>query len=211
MAVCALALVAGASPAHAADSGGASYQDTDVTLVTKPNGYVGRKKRFTGTAPAGAVVTVERYDDLERQWAPITHATADDEGAFTARWKVDRAGGARVRARADGARTASVDDAPEVAITLFEPATATWYGPGFYGRKTACGKTMSKTLVGVAHKSLPCGTKVTFLYKGTTVTAPVVDRGPYAKGVKWDLTAAAAQQLGFEATDTVGALQADSR
>jgi len=89
---------------------------------------------------------------------------------------------------------------------VFKPARATWYGPGFYGHKTACGKTMSRTLVGVANRTLPCGTKVSFLYKGRTITVPVVDRGPYSGGFDWDLTYAAAQQLGFDYTDSLGAV-----
>ena len=56
---------------------------------------------------------------------------------------------------------------------------ATWYGPGFYGRRTACGVKMSRTLLGVAHKTLPCGTQVAVLYKGRRITVPVVDRGPF--------------------------------
>lgn len=71
-----------------------------------------------------------------------------------------------------------------------------WYGPGFYGQGTACGQTLTKTLMGVAHRSLPCGTLVTFRYKGKTVTVPVVDRGPYVAGRTWDLTKGACAAIG---------------
>jgi rare lipoprotein A (peptidoglycan hydrolase) len=71
-----------------------------------------------------------------------------------------------------------------------------WYGPGFYGNGTACGQTLTKTLMGVAHRSLPCGTLVTFRYKGRSVTVPVVDRGPYVAGRTWDLTKGACTALG---------------
>lgn len=37
-----------------------------------------------------------------------------------------------------------------------------WYGSGFYGQRTACGQTLTKTLVGVANRTLPCGTLVMF-------------------------------------------------
>ena len=47
---------------------------------------------------------------------------------------------------------------------------------------------MTRALVGVAHRTLPCGTLVTFRYKGRVVTVPVVDRGPYVAGRTWDLT-----------------------
>jgi len=57
--------------------------------------------------------------------------------------------------------------------------------------------------VGVAHKSLPCGTKVTFRYGGRSVAARVIDRGPYVGGREWDLTAALKQKLGFPSTGTV--------
>jgi hypothetical protein len=63
-----------------------------------------------------------------------------------------------------------------------------WYGPGFYGQHTACGQTLTTTLLGVAHRTLPCGTLVTFKWNGRTVTVPVVDRGPYVSGRQWDLT-----------------------
>jgi rare lipoprotein A (peptidoglycan hydrolase) len=63
-----------------------------------------------------------------------------------------------------------------------------WYGPGFYGRRTACGQKYTKTILGVAHRTLPCGTKVTFRWKGRTITVPVIDRGPYVSGRQWDLS-----------------------
>ena len=74
--------------------------------------------------------------------------------------------------------------------------TVTWYGPGWYGRRTACGQKLTSTLMGTAHKTLPCGTVVHFRYKGRRATARVVDRGPYARGVEFDLTWAVARRLG---------------
>ena len=73
-----------------------------------------------------------------------------------------------------------------------------WYGPGFYGRRTACGLALTKGLVGVAHRTLPCGTLVTFKNpsNGRVVTAPVVDRGPYVSGRQWDLTGGLCLKLG---------------
>lgn len=73
---------------------------------------------------------------------------------------------------------------------------ASWYGPGFYGNRTACGKKLRKRTIGVAHKKLPCGTKVTFAYRGRWARAKVIDRGPYVKGRKWDLTYQLARRLG---------------
>jgi rare lipoprotein A (peptidoglycan hydrolase) len=79
----------------------------------------------------------------------------------------------------------------------FTAARATWYGPGLYGERTACGKVLRRFTIGVAHRKLPCGTNVTFSYAGRTVVAPVIDRGPFRRGFMWDLTAATAEQLGL--------------
>lgn len=81
-------------------------------------------------------------------------------------------------------------------------ALATWFGPGFYGSTTACGQKMTRKLVGVASRTLPCGTLVQISYGGRQVTVPVVDRGPYSHiGAKWDLTAGTARAL--QVTETV--------
>lgn len=70
-----------------------------------------------------------------------------------------------------------------------------WYGPGFYGNRTACGLKLTKELKGVAHKTLPCGTLVSFRWKGKDITVPVVDRGPYVSGRQFDLTRGACKVL----------------
>lgn len=56
----------------------------------------------------------------------------------------------------------------------------TWYGPGFYGGKTACGQRYTRRIVGVASRTLRCGTLVQFSWHGISVVAPVIDRGPFA-------------------------------
>ena len=70
-----------------------------------------------------------------------------------------------------------------------------WYGPGFIGDGTACGQTLTRELIGVAHRTLPCGTLVTFRYGDRTVTAPVVDRGPFVSDRVFDLTVGACRAL----------------
>ncbi len=70
-----------------------------------------------------------------------------------------------------------------------------FYGPGFYDRRTACGLKLTKELLGVAHRSLSCGTLVSFGWKGKEVTVPVVDRGPYVSGRIFDLTGGACVKL----------------
>jgi len=98
---------------------------------------------------------------------------------------------------------ASAPSAASAATSTTSPHTtiATWFGPGFYGRQTACGQTLTPTVVGVANRKLPCGTLVQVSYRGHNLTVPVLDRGPYANDAQWDLTAGAAQALGI--TETV--------
>jgi hypothetical protein len=88
-------------------------------------------------------------------------------------------------------------------FTAMRSAGATWYGPGLYGRHTACGQTLRPNTIGVAHKTLPCGTAVKFLYRGRSIVAPVIDRGPYSRGNSWDLTNGARLALGFEGANQV--------
>jgi Putative peptidoglycan binding domain/Lytic transglycolase len=92
----------------------------------------------------------------------------------------------------------------KVAKTMPQ-STATWYGPGFFGTQTACGKTLHRGTLGIAHRHLPCGTKVTLKYKSHYVRARVIDRGPYTRGVRWDLTQGTAEALHFTTTDTIRA------
>lgn len=82
----------------------------------------------------------------------------------------------------------------------YDRVKATWYGPGLYGNRLACGGRLTHRTIGVAHKRLPCGTKVALRYRGRTVVVPVIDRGPYARGVSYDLTEATAKQLGMTQT-----------
>jgi rare lipoprotein A (peptidoglycan hydrolase) len=85
-------------------------------------------------------------------------------------------------------------------------ALATWFGPGFYGQRTACGQTLTPAVVGVANRTLPCGTLVKVSYKGRRLILPVIDRGPYGhNGADWDLTTEAARALGMEDTARIGA------
>jgi len=99
--------------------------------------------------------------------------------------------------------------APAVAVAVVVPAPivaapvqndaivlASWYGPGFYGNKTACGQTYTPEILGVAHLTLPCGTKLTLTYGSRSITVTVIDRGPYIAGRAIDLSNATRLALG---------------
>jgi peptidoglycan hydrolase-like protein with peptidoglycan-binding domain len=75
---------------------------------------------------------------------------------------------------------------------------ASWYGPGFYGNRTACGQILRPATQGVAHRTLPCGSKVLIGFRGRFVITTVIDRGPFISGRSWDLTGAVAKSLRFE-------------
>jgi rare lipoprotein A (peptidoglycan hydrolase) len=110
---------------------------------------------------------------------------------------------APAQAQTGGASTVASTEAQAgagIAFSAMRWAGATWYGPGLYGAHTACGETLRPSTIGVAHRSLPCGTPVRFVYRGRVIVAPVIDRGPYTKGNSWDLTSGAAQALGFSST-----------
>jgi hypothetical protein len=85
---------------------------------------------------------------------------------------------------------------PVVPVPVVTTVIASYYGPGFYGNRTACGQTMTTTLQGVAHRTLPCGTLVHLKYGANEVTVPVVDRGPAILSREFDLTYATKVTLG---------------
>ena len=110
-------------------------------------------------------------------------------------------GGASPYPNAAATESALAEEA--FVFSAMRSAGATWYGPGLYGRHTACGQTLRPNTIGVAHKTLPCGTAVKFLYRGRSIVARVIDRGPYSYGNSWDLTNGARLALGFEGANQV--------
>lgn len=77
--------------------------------------------------------------------------------------------------------------------------TATWYGPGFHGRKTANGERFDSGLVTAAHRTLPMPSlvKVTNLDNGRTLIVRINDRGPFVRSKIIDMSARGAELLGF--------------
>jgi rare lipoprotein A len=99
------------------------------------------------------------------------------------------------RAPARDRRGAGRTDARDRHPTWRLDPEISWYGPGFYGNGTACGQRYTETIMGVAHRSLPCGTLVSFKHRGVEITVPVIDRGPYVGGRIFDLSRAACKAL----------------
>lgn len=140
------------------------------------------------------------------EWRRLGTAYARD-GRYGLRFDANRIGYHPVRAifRGDDTNSGARKTTP---LRVYDPALATWYGPGFYGNSTACGQTLTTSTLGVAHRWLPCGTKVSVLFRGRTIVVPVIDRGPYSRA-DWDLTQEAAERLGFSGTDTIGVVRSN--
>ena len=189
-----------------------------VTLQTNASAMLAKGLSFTGTAPtnlAGETVEIERSGhETNWQWAPTVSATIAPDGTFAATWHTNHIGRFAMKAvvTSAGAMTQdstvaqSATSTPSLTITVYRPSIATLYGPGFYGRRTACGQRLRATTIGVANRTLKCGEKVAIYYKGRTMIVPVIDRGPYANGADWDLTMATGKALGIPGTVKLGAV-----
>jgi rare lipoprotein A len=189
-----------------------------ISIVTRASALLRDPLRFSGSVSrtdAGETVEVERRGrETGWTWAPTTHGTVQRSGAFTAVWPVNHIGRFAVRAvlepgGAGASRAAPAS--PALTITVYRPSIATQYGPGFFGQKTACGQVLRTATLGVANRTLKCGTRVAIMWHGRSIIVPVIDRGPYANHADWDLTTATAQALGISGTATVGAVSLPSR
>lgn len=92
---------------------------------------------------------------------------------------------------------------------VIQSGRASWYGPGFHGRRTASGETFNTNDLTAAHRTLPFGTKVRVVNKktGRSVVVRINDRGPYAHGRVIDLSKASAQAIGISGVASVDVAQ----
>jgi rare lipoprotein A len=227
----ALALPAGALAATDAGTGGTAPPQAqpepsapagDMSVSTPRSAFVRDRVRVRGTSRRARkrVVRIESRR-TGGAWTTVSRVRADRKGGFAAVWRPRRAGTYELRARAGAASSGSaggtsvpVEVGPGGSggsshLTVYEASIATWYGPGFFGKQTACGIELTETTVGVAHRELPCGTQVQIVYQDRKIVVPVIDRGPFANNADWDLTQAAAQQLGMTGTSRIGAMPLD--
>jgi rare lipoprotein A len=140
-------------------------------------------------------------------WVTVLSGAANASGRFAISWRTTRTGQLTLRVVSSNVASASsVTATPVATLAVYKQVVATWYGPGFYGNHTACGEKLTQHIVGLADRTLPCGTPVSLTYNGETLTLPVIDRGPYTNAATIDLTHAAAQELGITQTVSVGML-----
>ncbi len=194
------------NPVASASAGG-------ITLFSRATAMLRQASHVTGTAPAGETVTVQRQDPT-LGWVSVVTTVADSDGSFDANWKPTVLGTVALRAVAGipavAASAASTPSGPApstVSTTVYRPGVATWFSVDDNGSQTACGVKLTRTTLGVAHRTLPCGTEVALYYHGRAIVVPVIDRGPYASGVTWDLTRATNDELHGNGRITVGSLQ----
>lgn len=190
-----------------------------ITFSARASALLRGHLRVTGQVPAsdaGATVEIDRLGhQTHGAWTATMRTRVSSDGSFSAVWRVNHIGrfalrvvilpaGASASDVASGSASASAS--PSLTVTVYRPSVATMYGPGFYGNRTACGETLHHATLGVANRTLPCGTEVALYYHGRTLVVPVIDRGPYANGADWDVTMATARQLGMTETSTIGAV-----
>ena len=189
-----------AAPAPAAPAAPAK-----VSVTVKRHALSGQRVKFQGrlsSGQAGRRVAIKRR--AGRGYRTIARTRTRSGGRYSVKWRARGAGSFIVRAyvRRSG-------DAPAAAkrlkgrMRVYVPRHASYYGPGLYGNSLACGGRLSPGTIGVAHKSLPCGTRVTLRNRGRTLTVRVIDRGPYVAGRFYDLTEATKNRLGFGSTGNV--------
>ena len=156
-------------------------------IQTKPNLFVGLVAAFSLSAyaspaadtPAQAAATTQ--PDVVVQTEPL-HKTANLS------YKV---AGKRYQ--------------PTKKIESFsQTGKASWYGPGFHGKKTSSGERFDMNTLSAAHRTLPIPSyaRVTNLSNGKSVIVRINDRGPFHGNRVMDLSKAAAKELGFIHTGT---------
>ena len=147
---------------------------------------------------AGRVVALEVA--LRRGWRSVAWTHTGPLGGFRLRYAPHTIGSERVRLRFAGDAHDTPARRPLGRLNVFRQVGASWYGGG---GSLACGGWLSSSTLGVANKTLPCGTLVTLRYGARSVRVPVVDRGPYVAGREFDLTEATKRALGFGGTGDV--------
>jgi rare lipoprotein A len=133
-------------------------------------------------------------------WRAVARTHTGAEGRFRLRYTPHHTGSQRVRLSFAGDGLGQASHRRLGRLNVYRLAEASWYGGG---GGLACGGSLTSGTLGVANKTLPCGTLVTLRYGSHSVRVPVVDRGPYVAGREFDLTEATKQALGFGDTGEV--------
>jgi hypothetical protein len=177
--------------------------------VVRSNLLVGHDIAVTGTInPTLGPQTVLLQMRHRHRWIDVGRSLSLANGDFGVRFWPAQIGTFSIRVKLSGVSSASsvtgvtgltgVSGATAFAtdathVNVYHVVLASWYAPG---GTTACGQQLTATMLGVANKTLPCGTMVTFRYRHRYLRVPVIDRGPYVAGRDYDLTYATKRALG---------------
>jgi rare lipoprotein A len=185
----ALCLTAHAAPAAAAPRVGLNHKSLNVK--------VGHRLAVTGhlfgLQPGARRPTARLQVRRRHHWTTLDRARLSATGRFALRRRARSAESAPARLRLSSGETRRLG-----RLNVYRYAEASWYGPGLYGGRLACGGRLAPGRIGVANKSLPCGTKLTLRHGRHRVRARVIDRGPYVAGREFDLTEATARRLHWQ-------------
>lgn len=161
----------------------------------------GRAATVSGTLRPGLAGRVVMLQALEgRRWRTLVRVRTRARGRFQLHYRRHRTGSEQVRVRFAGDPFDLSTSRRLGWLNVYRLAEASWYGGG---GGLACGGSLTSSTMGVANRTLPCGTLVRLRYGGRSVRVPVVDRGPYVAGREFDLTQATKQALGFGDTGEV--------
>jgi hypothetical protein len=162
-------------------------------LEGEPASVSGSLRSQPRSVPLGGR-TVELQALGRRGWRPLASARTAGNGAFKLRYVPRQLGSETVRLRFVGDGSDLAAQRRLGRVTSYRLAEASWYGGG---GPLACGGWLTSSTLGVANKTLPCGTMITLRYEGRSLRVPVIDRGPFVAGREFDLTQATKEALGF--------------
>jgi rare lipoprotein A len=188
------AAVPSAAPADETQGTPTATASTVAVSDRRMNVRTGRHAIVRGRIqPAGSTVALQIRG--KHGWKTLDRDRTDARGTYVLRDRQRSPLSARARIKVISGPAGSRRIG---RLNVYRSAYASWYGPGLYGGHLSCGGTLDAGDLGVAHKSLPCGSKVTLRHHGRVVRVRVIDRGPYVAGREYDLTEATAQRLKFK-------------
>lgn len=147
---------------------------------------------------SGRMITLQKLG--HRGWHTLARARTSTNGRYRLRFLAERMGSETLRLRFAGDATDGESHRRLGRLNVYRLVGASWYGGG---GSLACGGSLTDSTLGVANKTLPCGTRVTLRYNGRSIRVSVIDRGPYVEGREFDLTYATKEALGFGDTGEI--------
>jgi hypothetical protein len=173
-----------------------------TSQIARPNILVGQAITLSGNVAPQLIgtQTVELQIRTRNGWVGVAQDRALINGAYIVSYRPRAIGSYAVRAEVTNVATTAAAGGgaaaagPSETVNVYHQVLASWYD--LDGARTACGEVLTAHTLGVANKTLPCGTMVTFRYRSRILRVPVIDRGPYVAGRDYDLTLATKDALG---------------